>query len=226
MLFLDFSGCSILLFAFSERSKLLLFFSLRSTLDLDLSLRSVLVLGSLLSALCLAFSLWSVLGRGLQSVLLRGLSIWSVHSADPFLKTVDFSIADMNFFRCFMYSGKTSKSQWLPFLTHNGSYFCLDSSKSCLPWEQSTTSSAVPWNFSKKVHIYQLEILNPRVTIISHPESRIIWSLEKAHQKTGDYYNAIEKLIVWPTLQRITDDKLWKGNQCFYMILLFAFVRQ
>lgn len=144
MLFLAFSGCSILLFALSERSTLFLDFSLRSMLALDFSLWSVLVIGSLFSVLCLDFSLWSVLDRGLQSVLLRGLSIWFMQSADPFLKLVDFSIADMNFFRCIMYSGKSSKSQWLPVLTHKGSYFCLDSSKSCLPWEQSTTSSAVP----------------------------------------------------------------------------------
>ena len=150
-LFLGFSGWSTRstpLWTLIDRSMLFLDFSLLSLLVLDFSLRSVLSLG---------FSLWSVLGRdlsslwsvldldfSLQSVLFLGFSSWSVIGPDPFLRCGDFSMADMNFLRCFMYCGKSSKSQWFPPLIHNGSYFSLQSCQSFLPWDQSTTSSAVP----------------------------------------------------------------------------------
>lgn len=56
----------------------------------------------------------------------------------------DLSMAPTNFFRCLMYSGYSSRLQWFPPLIHSGSYFTSASSHSDRPWEQSTTSSAVP----------------------------------------------------------------------------------
>lgn len=147
MLFLAFSGWSVTLLAFSGRSILFLDFSLLSVLALNFSFRSVLSLGfSLWSVLGRDFSLWSVLGLdfSLQSVLFLGFSCWSVIGPNPFLLCGDFSMADMNFLRCLMYCGKSSKLQWFPSLIHNGSYFSLHRSQSCLPWDQPTTSSAVP----------------------------------------------------------------------------------
>lgn len=163
MLFLAFSCWSMPLLTFSGRSILCLDFSLLSPLALDFSLWSVLSLGfSLWSVLMRDFSLRSVLGLdlsllsvlflrfsgvniSLQSVLFLGFSGWSIIGPDPFLRCGDFSMADINFLRCFMYCGKSSRSQWFPPLIHNGSYFSLQSSQSCLPWDQPTTSSAVPY---------------------------------------------------------------------------------
>jgi hypothetical protein len=129
-----------------------------STLFLVLSLLSVLPRGfSRRSVLCL----WSMLGRvlSLQSVLFlessaeHSGSVVTVRPDGPEL-SVDSSIgggggalsmAPTNFFRCLMYSGYSSRLQWFPPLIHSGSYFTSASSHSDLPWEQSTTSSAVPW---------------------------------------------------------------------------------
>lgn len=125
-----------------------------SILFLLLSLLSMLPLGfSRLSTLCL----WSMLDLDLSftSVLFLELCILS----DPISQGSEgpelpedssfvggnFSMAMTNFFRCLMYSGYSSRLQWFPPLTHRGSYFILESSHSALPWEQSTTSSAVPW---------------------------------------------------------------------------------
>lgn len=57
----------------------------------------------------------------------------------------DFPRARTNFFKCLMNSGYSSRLQCPPPFIHRGSYFTLQSSESCLPWEQSTTSSAVPY---------------------------------------------------------------------------------
>lgn len=100
-----------------------------------------------LSVLCLGFSLLSVLflETSKTSVLFRGCSNWSVLLLEVYLWEGGFSTVDMNFFRCLIYSGNCSRSQWLPPLSQSGSYFSLHSSQSCLPWEQSTTSSEVPY---------------------------------------------------------------------------------
>jgi hypothetical protein len=145
MLFRGLSGWSTLARGLSGWSMLFLLLSLRSMLPLGFSRRSVL-------------GLWSMLDLGLSliSVLLLELSAPSdpvslgsegpEHSGDSSFTRGDFSIAVTNLFRCLMYSGYSSKLQWFPPLTHRGSYFTLDSSQSVLPWEQSTTSSAVPCN--------------------------------------------------------------------------------
>jgi len=147
MLFLAFSCWYEPLLSLSGRSILFLDFSLLSVLHLDFSLQSMLNLGfSFCSALSLHRSLWSTLDieASLKSVLFRWSSVWSTMSPETFLRRDDFSMAEMNFLRCLMYCGKSSKSQWFPPFTHNGSYFSLQHSQSCLPWDQSTTSSAVP----------------------------------------------------------------------------------
>lgn len=149
MLFRGLSGWSTLARGLSNWSTLFLLLSLLSILPLGFSRRSML-------------GLWSILDLGLSliSVLLRELSALSDPvslgsegpelSGDSSLTGGDLSMALTNFFRCLMYSGYSSKLQWFPPLTHRGSYFTLDSSHSALPWEQSTTSSAVPctWNNS------------------------------------------------------------------------------
>lgn len=147
MLFLPFSGWSTLIFNFSGRSTLFLDLSFLSVLILDISLWSVLGLDfSAWSVLGLGISLWSILflWRSKRSELLRGGSILSELCPESYLKLGVFSTAEMNFFRCLMYDGKSSRSQWFPPSIQRGSYFCLQSSQSCLPWEQSTTSSDVP----------------------------------------------------------------------------------
>lgn len=147
MLFRALSGWSTLARGLSSWSILFLFLSLLSILPLGFSRRSML-------------GLWSMLDLGLSriSVLLLEFSALSDPislgsegpelSGDSSLTGCDFSMAVTNFFRCLMYSGYSSKLQWFPPLIHRGSYFTLDSSHSALPWEQSTTSSAVPctWN--------------------------------------------------------------------------------
>ena len=136
-------------------------FSWQSTLLRDLSIwsndiRSFSNLSALLnwffsfsgrSVLCLGFSLRSVLflETSNTSVLFRGCSYWSVLLLELYLWEGDFSTVDMNFLRCLIYSGYCSRLQWLPPLSHSGSYFSLQSSHSCFPWEQSTTSSEVPY---------------------------------------------------------------------------------
>ena len=164
---------STLFLAFSSWwSRLFLDFSRQSTLLLDLSIWSKVTLSfSNLSALLdKFFSFWgrSVLSRGFSlrsvlflltsntSVLFRGCSNCSMLLLKLYLWDVDFSTVAMNFFRCLIYSGNCSKSQWFPPLSHSGSYFSLHSSHSCFPWEQSTTSSEVPYmitlrNFNHKV---------------------------------------------------------------------------
>lgn len=107
MLFLALSGGSVPLIDFSEQSTLFLDFSLLSVLGLDFSLRSTLSLGfSAWSEVGLHFSLRSVLNMGvsLKSVLFRGSPDGSIIRPDPFLRC-DFSMTDMNFLRCFIYSG-------------------------------------------------------------------------------------------------------------------------
>lgn len=143
-------------------------FSWQSTLLRDLSLWSNVILNfsnispplledefftfSGLSVLFLGFSLRSVLFllTSNTSVLFRGCSNWSVLLRKLYLCDGDFSTVVINFFRCLIYSGKSSKSQWLPPLSHSGSYFSLQSSQSCLPWEQSTTSSEVPYKWHER----------------------------------------------------------------------------
>lgn len=135
---------------------LLLDFSLYSTLLLDLSIwsKDTLNFENLSSRLNLlswnfSFSGLSVLrlGFSLRSVLLRGaskLSGLSILLLEMFLWEGDFSTAATNFFKCLIYSGYNSRLQWLPPFSHKGSYFAWHCSQSSLPWEQSTTSSAVP----------------------------------------------------------------------------------
>lgn len=139
------SSCSVFFLDLSMQSTLLLDFSMRSNETFSFSNLSKLLF--VFSVLYLGFSLRSVLFRDAskQSVLLLAGSNRSVLFLQLFLSVGDFSTVEMNFFRCLMYSGKSSKSQWFPPLSHNGSYFSLQSSHSCLPWEQSTTSSEVPW---------------------------------------------------------------------------------
>jgi len=140
---------------------LFLDFSRQSTLLLDLSMWSKVTLSlSNFSALLdkfFSFSGLSVLSRGFSlrsvlflltsntSVLFRGCSNCSMLLLKLYLCDGDFSTMAMNFFRCLIYSGNCSKSQWLPPCSHSGSYFSLHSSHSCFPWEQSTTSSEVPY---------------------------------------------------------------------------------
>lgn len=146
MLFLGRSGWSTLARGFSGWSTLFLVLSLLSVLPLGLSRRSVLCLWSMLG---LALSLQSVLF--LESAVHSGSA--GVQSDGPELSMHssigggggDFSMAPTNFFRCLMYSGYSSRLQWFPPLIHSGSYFTSASSHSDRPWEQSTTSSAVPW---------------------------------------------------------------------------------
>ena len=144
MLFRDFSWQSTLLRDLSFRSKDILNFSNISVLfDKFFNFSG-------LSVLFLGFSLRSVLFllTSKMSVLFRGGSNWSVQLRKLYRWDGDFSTVVMNFFRCLIYSGKSSKSQWLPPLSHSGSYFSLHSSQSCLPWEQSTTSSEVPYTMT------------------------------------------------------------------------------
>ena len=144
MLFRDFSWQSTLLRDLSFRSKDILNFSNISVLF------DKIFNFSGLSVLFLGFSLRSVLFllTSKMSVLFRGGSNWSVQLRKLYRWDWDFSTVVMNFFRCLIYSGKSSKSQWLPPLSHSGSYFSLHSSQSCLPWEQSTTSSEVPYTMT------------------------------------------------------------------------------
>ena len=144
MLFRDFSWQSTLLLDLSLWSKVILNFSnISELLDKFFSFSG-------LSVLFLGFSLRSVLFllTSKISVLFRGCSNWSVLRRKLYRCDGDFSTVVMNFFRCLMYSGKSSKSQWFPPLSHSGSYFSLHSSQSCLPWEQSTTSSEVPYTMT------------------------------------------------------------------------------
>jgi len=109
-LFLAFSGWSVLFLALPMRSMLFRALSLLSVLALAFSLLSVLSLDfSLCPILGLAFSLWSVLGLGfsaLCSAVFKGCSGWSVLWADTFRRRgCNFSMAHMNFLRCFKYSG-------------------------------------------------------------------------------------------------------------------------
>lgn len=62
------------------------------------------------------------------------------------LAALSFWVAETNFLRCLMYSGYSSRLQWPPLFSQRGSNFCLLSSQSCFPCEQSTTSSEVPCN--------------------------------------------------------------------------------
>lgn len=146
MLFRDFSWQSTLLRDLSIWSNdILNFSSLSALLNWFFSFSG-------LSVLCLGFSLLSVLflETSNTSVLFRGGSYWSVLLLELYLCEGDFSTVDINFLRCLMYSGYCSRLQWFPPLIHSGSYFSLHSSQSCFPWEQSTTSSEVPyWKMQK-----------------------------------------------------------------------------
>lgn len=126
-LFIDSSCLPTLSFTLSKTS--VFSFSRLSELFLDLSRRSVLFLDNVRTSVL--FLNWSMLF--LVEILWDG----------------GFSTVDMNFLRCFMYSGKSSKSPWFPPSIHKGSYFCLHNSHSFFPWEQSTISSDVPW--AKKI---------------------------------------------------------------------------
>lgn len=144
---LDLSVYSTLLRDLSTWSKWTLNFSSFSAL---LTLYSWNFIFSVLSVLFLGLSLWSVLFLGIskQSTLPLDCSILSMLLLKLSLSDGAFCTVDMNFLRCRLYSGKSSKLQWFPPLSHKGSYFCWHSSHNCLPWEQSTTSSAVPWRKS------------------------------------------------------------------------------
>ncbi|KAF5443472.1 hypothetical protein F2P56_036026 [Juglans regia] len=128
---------------------LLLDFSLLSMLVLDFSLLSMLSLDfSLCPVLGLDFSRCSVLALDFWSVAISEFSDCSLLSSDSIIwRGGSFSTAVMNFLRCLKYSGKSSRLQWFPPISHKGSYFSLQSSQSCLPWETSTTSSSVPCNY-------------------------------------------------------------------------------
>lgn len=99
-----------------------------------------------LSMLFLGFSRPSLLFLGASTLCRGGCSHPSMLLLEKelFLFDADFSTAHTNFLRCPMYSGKSSRSQWFPPLSHSGSYFSWQSSQSCFPCEKSTTSSAVP----------------------------------------------------------------------------------
>ena len=146
------------LFGLSKMSTLLLDFSNWSNDIFSLSTFSTLLylcsVFLVLSRVDLDFSLWSVLFRegSKKSVLFREGSIRSPLSLQACLWDGDFSTVWKNFLRCWMYSGKSSKSQCFPPLSHKGSYFSLQSSQSCLPWDQSTTSSAVPYNSARGIN--------------------------------------------------------------------------
>lgn len=139
------------LFGLSKISTLLLDFSNWSNDIFSLSTFSTLLylcsVFLVLSRVDLDFFLWSVLFRegSKKSVLFREGSIRSTFSLHACLWDGDFSSEWKKFLRCRMYSGKSSKSQCFPPLSHKGSYLSLQSSQSCLPWDQSTTSSAVPY---------------------------------------------------------------------------------
>ena len=143
MLFLDLSQYSTLLRDLSLCSNETFNFS---ALSVCVNLNSWNLSLSGLSVLFLGFSLLSVLflGPSKQSLLRLACSNPSTLLLPAFLRYADFSTVDINFLRCLRYSGYISKLQWLPPLSHRGSYFSWHSSQSCLPWEQSTTSSAVP----------------------------------------------------------------------------------
>ena len=129
-----------LVIMFSLSTLFLAFSNWWSILLLDLSLWSKVILNfSNIPELLDKFFSFSDL-----PVLFHGCINWSVLRRKLYRCDGDFSTIVMNFFTCLMYSGKSSKSQWLPPLSHNGSYFSLHSSQLCLPWEQSTTSSKVP----------------------------------------------------------------------------------
>lgn len=144
------------LFGLSKMSTLLLDFSIWSNEIFSLSIFSTLLylcsVVLILSRVGFDFSLRSVLFRegSKQSTLFREGSTWSTLSLQPCLWDGDFSTVCTNFLRRRRYSGKSSKSQCFPPLSHKGSYFSLQSSHSCLPWDQSTTSSAVPYRMGKK----------------------------------------------------------------------------
>lgn len=84
-------------------------------------------------------------------------SVSTVSFLEPFAVVLDFPIVCTNFFRCLMNSGYSSRLQCPPPLTHKGSYFTLQSSQSCLPWDTSTTSSAVPWPWKNYHHHYHIQ---------------------------------------------------------------------
>lgn len=156
-------------FGLSKMSMLLLDFSIWSNENFNLSVFSTLLYlcstPLILSRVGLDFSLRSVLFRegskkstlllegSKQSTLFREGSIRSKLSLQAFLGDGDFSTVLTNFLRCRRYSGKSSKSQCFPPLSHKGSYFSLQSSHSCLPWDQSTTSSAVPCRGRKEIRL-------------------------------------------------------------------------
>jgi len=95
----------------------------------------------------------------LESVI---LGLW-VSCLFAWLVMESFSIALINLRKYLMYSGKVSRLQWPPPLTHKGSYFSFESSHNRFPWEQSTISSSVPCKQSisrnktiisvKKIHV-------------------------------------------------------------------------
>lgn len=146
MLFLGRSDWSTLARGLSGWSTLFLLLSLLSVLPLGFSRRSVLCLWSTLG---LVLSRQSVLFRGTSDVHSGSVKAWSDGPELSVVSSIgggggDLSMAPTNFFRCLMYSGYSSRLQWFPPLIHSGSYFTLASSHNALPWEQSTTSSAVP----------------------------------------------------------------------------------
>ncbi|KAI4374599.1 hypothetical protein MLD38_012578 [Melastoma candidum] len=101
-----FPWCPTLLRELSNCSKGILIFS-------GLSMLLHLYSGALSLPTLLGFSLLSVLCLGASSLLSQRL----------LLLEDDLSTNAMNFLRCRMYSGYSSKLQWFPPLSHRGSYF-------------------------------------------------------------------------------------------------------
>lgn len=122
---------------------LLLDLSTLSVLILDFSgLVDFLDLSSRLSKLFLEVS--AISDVSVPILLSPDLPGSSDVAIEPFTAGLDFPRACRNFFSCLMKSGYSSRLQCPPPFIHTGSYFTLQSSQSCFPWDQSTTSSAVP----------------------------------------------------------------------------------
>lgn len=93
------------------------------------------------------------------------LSEFSDAVTEPLTAGLDFPRARTNFFKCLMNSGYSSRLQCPPPFTHKGSYFTLQSSQSCFPWEQSTTSSAVPYYPKPNQHLATLTPIQKKTKI-------------------------------------------------------------
>lgn len=127
-LFLARSKLSVLFFAFPNRWPILIFLDL----SLEVTTHSVLCLDPI--QLLLFFG-----SKCFWSFLWSSDTEWRRNCG-----TGSFSMAPMNFLKWGKYSGNISRLQWLPPLSHKGSYFSLASSHNCFPCEISTTLSSVP----------------------------------------------------------------------------------